>query len=39
VIRAFADEEQIAALERQMAERAVLKPPMANSFNLMRRTT
>ena len=33
----FADEEQIAALERQMAERGYLDSrKMANSFNLMR---
>jgi polyhydroxyalkanoate synthase len=36
-LKVFADEEQIAALERQMAERGYLDSrKMANSFNLMR---
>jgi polyhydroxyalkanoate synthase len=36
-LKVFADEEQIAALERQMAERGYLDSRyMANSFNLMR---
>ena len=36
-LKVFADEEQIAALERQMAERGYLdSSKMANSFNLMR---
>lgn len=36
-LKVFADEEQIAALERQMAERGYLESrKMANSFNLMR---
>jgi polyhydroxyalkanoate synthase subunit PhaC len=36
-LKVFADEEQISALERQMAERGYLDSrKMANSFNLMR---
>ena len=36
-LKVFADEEQIAAIERQMAERGYLDSrKMANSFNLMR---
>jgi polyhydroxyalkanoate synthase len=36
-LKVFADEEQIAALERQMAERGYLdSSKMANSFNLLR---
>ena len=36
-LKVFADEEQIAALERQMAERGYLdSAKMANSFNLLR---
>jgi polyhydroxyalkanoate synthase len=36
-LKIFADEEQIAAIERQMAERGYLDSrKMANSFNLMR---
>jgi polyhydroxyalkanoate synthase len=36
-LKVFADEEQIAALERQMAERGYLDSrKMANSFNLLR---
>jgi polyhydroxyalkanoate synthase subunit PhaC len=36
-LKVFADEEQIAALERQMAERGYLNSAkMANSFNLLR---
>jgi polyhydroxyalkanoate synthase subunit PhaC len=36
-LKVFADEEQIAAIERQMAERGYLDSRyMANSFNLMR---